>query len=169
MPAPVWLRSVINMGYLSMRLSPFSRVTPLLVVSALVFVIALSACSDSEDTDSGNPVTPVPTLVTINTPDSSDSADANPAVASGEAVFAPNACVACHSTGENTVVGPGLAGVGERAATEVAGQSADEYLDEAIRDPGAYLVDGFPNAMPASFGNLPDADISDLIEYLKSL
>lgn len=158
-----------------MRLSPLTRVTPLLVVSALVFVIALTACSDSEASDSENSVTPVPTLVTIDTPDPSDlpdsshTGDADPAVASGEAIFAANACVACHSTGENAIVGPGLAGIGERAATQVAGQTADEYLNEAIRDPGAFIVDGFANAMPANFGNLPEGDISDLIAFLKSL
>ncbi|MBT3942989.1 MAG: c-type cytochrome [Chloroflexi bacterium] len=153
-----------------MRLSPFSRVTPLLVVSALVIVIALAACSsDSEHADSGNPVTPIPTLVTIDTPDPSDEADADPAVASGEEVFAANACVACHSTGENDVVGPGLAGIGERAGTRVAGQSADEYLNEAIKDPGAFIVDGFANAMPGTFGNLPEGEINDLITFLKSL
>lgn len=152
-----------------MRLSTSSRVMPLLSLAALITVFALVACSDDSDSEPVAGATPIPTLVSIDTPDPSDSAGGDPAVANGKSVFDANACIACHSTGENAVVGPGLAGVGERAATQVAGQSADDYLREAIVDPGAYIVDGFPNAMPGTFGSLPDGDINDLIAYLKSL
>ncbi len=89
--------------------------------------------------------------------------------ANGEKLFAANGCSACHSTGSNTIIGPGLAGVEERAATRVEGMSAEEYIEHSIRDPGAFVVDGFVNLMPATFGALPDSDIQDLIAYMATL
>ena len=93
-----------------------------------------------------------------------------PDAVNGEKVFLNNQCSVCHSTGTNRVTGPGLAGVLERAATRVEGMSAAEYIDQSIRDPGAFVVDGFPNAMPDGFGVfIPESDIQDLIAYLKTL
>lgn len=155
-----------------MRLSPLSRVTPVFAVSAIVLIFAFTACSsgDDEDVDVGA-ATPVPTLVTISTPEPAapGAGGADEAVISGESIFAAKACSACHSTGDNRVIGPGLAGVGERAATQVSGQTADEYLQESIRDPGAFVVDGFDNVMPTNFADLPESDINELIAFLKSL
>ena len=156
-----------------MRLLPLSRVTPIFAVSAIVLIFALAACgSDDDDADSAGAVTPVPTLVTISTPEPAAPADdgtGGGSAVNGEALFAANACTACHSTGSNPIIGPGLEGVGETAATRVSGKSADDYLSEAIRDPGAFLVEGFTDLMPANFGDLPEGDIDDLIAYLKSL
>ena len=87
----------------------------------------------------------------------------------GEAVFQSNGCSGCHSTGDNTIVGPGLKGVGARAGDRVAGLTADEYITASIKDPGAFVVDGFTNAMPNIFGSMDDGDLQDLVAYLKSL
>ena len=89
--------------------------------------------------------------------------------ANGEALFNSNGCTACHSTGDNTIVGPGLKGVGARAGDRIEGLTADEYITASIKDPGSFVVDGFPNAMPNIFGSMADSDIQDLIAYLKSL
>jgi cytochrome c2 len=89
-------------------------------------------------------------------------------VANGQALFASNGCSACHSTGSSVVVGPGLAGVGDRAGTRVSGLSADDYIRQSVRDPMAYVVEGFNPLMP-SFSTLSDAEINDLIAYLKTL
>ncbi len=152
-----------------MRLSPFSRATFLLVTPALVSVLALAACSSgSDDADSRGAGTAVPTLVTIATVDPS-AAEASDPVTKGEAVFKGNTCSGCHSTGTDDIVGPGLAGVGERAATQVSGLSADDYLEESIREPAAFIVDGFSDGMPALFADLPETDMSDLLAFLKSL
>jgi cytochrome c2 len=159
MPAPIWLRSDINTGYQSMRLSPLSRATSLLAVSAFVFVFALAACSSgNEEESTRSAVTPDPAAV-----------DADDPVANGEAVFKANVCSACHSTGDITIVGPGLSGVGDRAASRVSGLSADEYLEQSVREPGTFVVDGFTNAMPANFSGLSEGDMTDLIAYLKGL
>jgi cytochrome c oxidase subunit 2 len=91
-------------------------------------------------------------------------------VAAGMALFQANACSGCHSTGTNTIVGPGLAGIGDRAATTAPGLNADAYITQSIREPQAFIVEGFsaPSPMPA-FGSLSDTDISNLIAYLKTL
>ena len=163
------------MGYQLMRLSPFTRVTAVLTVSVIGLVFALAACGGDGDDDAsgsaGAGATPVPTLVTIPTPEPAapDADVTDGAAANGEALFAAKACSACHSTGDNRLVGPGLAGIGETAATRVPGQTADQYLEQSIRDPGSFLVDGFDNLMPPNFADLPESEVNDLIAFLKSL
>ncbi|MBI4219328.1 MAG: c-type cytochrome [Chloroflexi bacterium] len=79
----------------------------------------------------------------------------------GEQLFARKGCSGCHSTGTNTIVGPGLAGVGDRAGAEA-------YITESVRNPAAFVVPGFPNAMP-QFGTITDQELNDLIAYLLTL
>jgi mono/diheme cytochrome c family protein len=82
----------------------------------------------------------------------------------GEALFATN-CSACH--GEEDGAGPARTGMGERAAIGVEGLSAEEYLHQAIVDPGAHIVEGFSNIMPKAYGDqLTEQELSDLIAYL---
>ena len=81
-------------------------------------------------------------------------------------------CVTCHSMEPDVVlVGPSHAGVGTRAATYVAGMSAEEYLHESIVTPDAHIVDGFtPGVMYQNFGaELNDQEITDLVAYLITL
>jgi len=45
--------------------------------------------------------------------------------------------------------------------------SAADYLHQSIVEPDAFVVDGFTNIMPATFGEtMSDQEISDLIAYL---
>lgn len=79
--------------------------------------------------------------------------------ADGESVFNAN-CGTCHSTGTNTIIGPGLSGLADRA-------TSDGYIRDSIMNPGAVIVDGFPNIMPATLGaSLSSDDLDDLIAYL---
>jgi len=87
--------------------------------------------------------------------------------ADGAEIFATN-CTSCHSTGEDTIVGPGLAGIGERAALRVDGMSAEDYLEQSLIAPAAYVVDGFPAVMP-EWSYLGDKSIDALVDYLKTL
>jgi cytochrome c oxidase subunit 2 len=87
--------------------------------------------------------------------------------ADGADIFATN-CTSCHSTGDDTIVGPGLAGIGERAALRVSGMSADDYLEQSLREPAAYVVEGFPNVMP-EWSYLGDDSVDALIDYLTTL
>ncbi len=157
-----------------MRLSPFSRTTSIIAFSAIALVFIFAACGGDDDAGDGGAsggVTPVPTLVTIPTADPAvtGGGGTDGAVVNGKALFASKGCSACHSTGDTRLVGPGLAGMGESAALRVSGQTADAYLEAAIRDPGAFLVDGFANIMPTTFADLPESEVDDLIAFLKSL
>ena len=83
------------------------------------------------------------------------------AVERGAATFTAN-CAGCHSTGDNRIAGPGLAGISSRGD--------DDYIRESIVDPTAIVVEGFPPIMPAGFGTTLSVDeLEDLIVYLKSL
>ncbi len=98
---------------------------------------------------------------------SGEAGDSGGGVIDGAAVFANN-CAACHSTGDNSTVGPGLAGLADRAASQVPGLGADEYIEQSLRDPGAFIVDGFPPVMPG-WDSLGDDKIDALVTYLKTL
>ena len=91
----------------------------------------------------------------------------NSASVDGESLFTTN-CSSCHSTGDETIVGPGLAGIADRAGTRVAGQSADAYLRESIINPNAFIVDGYPAVMPG-WEQLGTESIEALVTYLKTL
>jgi cytochrome c oxidase subunit 2 len=88
--------------------------------------------------------------------------------AHGEELFNTLGCSSCHTLGSDKIVGPGLAGVGQRAANRRAdeGYSAEQYLAESVIQPCDYLVPDFACQMP-SFGNqLTPADLADLVEFL---
>ncbi len=79
-----------------------------------------------------------------------------------------NACHALADAGANGVLGPGLDGMGEVAASRVPGVGAREYILQSIIAPEAYLVEGFPSGvMPANFGEqIPAAQLEALVDYL---
>jgi mono/diheme cytochrome c family protein len=93
----------------------------------------------------------------------------------GAALFTQNiggqpACSTCHALDSIRLVGPGMAGIAIRATERVAGQTAVEYLHTSIVNPGAYVVEGFPNVMPATFAQvLSEQQINDLVAYLLTL
>jgi mono/diheme cytochrome c family protein len=112
---------------------------------------------------------PQPAATPASVPSDSQAGTPAGSPAKGQALFTAQGCAACHSTGSNTVVGPGLEGVGTRAGTRVEGLGADAYIKQSIRDPGAFLVPGFNNLMPTIYSSLPDSDLNDLAAYLLSL
>jgi cytochrome c oxidase subunit 2 len=72
------------------------------------------------------------------------------------------------------IVGPtwkGLSGEQVPLADGTTVTADDAYLRESIVDPNAKIVQGFsPNLMPQTFKDqLKDEQISDLIEYIKTL
>ena len=83
-------------------------------------------------------------------------------------------CLTCHTIGKATgpYRFPDLAGVDIRAKSRVPGLSDIEYFAESMYDPTAYVVAGFPPAMPPI--NKPPIGLSDqeilcVIAYLQSL
>ncbi len=87
----------------------------------------------------------------------------------GEEWFLDQGCNACHSTGSDEIVGPGQAGVYERAVTRPGYSSADEYIEASIKYPAEYIVDGYSNLMPDSWEEAEKQEIADVIAYLKTL
>lgn len=80
-------------------------------------------------------------------------------------------CSTCHSLepGE-VIVGPSLAGIGARAGDRVEGLTAKEYVEQSIRDPDAYVVQGYDEGtMPSWDGILSDAQVEALVAYLLTL
>ena len=75
---------------------------------------------------------------------------------------------ACHSTGEETIIGPGLAGIYVRAGERIS-LDAEAYIEESIREPGAFVVDGFTAGLMPAFDDLTASEITDMIAYLKTL
>ncbi|MCK6579955.1 MAG: cytochrome c oxidase subunit II [Anaerolineae bacterium] len=84
-------------------------------------------------------------------------------------------CGTCHILTDlnwNGNIGPNLNNIGTRAASRVGGQTAEQYLQNSIRNPGAYLVPGFGNLM-TQFNDesgepnyMPEEDLSAIIAYL---
>src|SRR5206468_1421231 len=67
----------------------------------------------------------------------------------GEEIFkTKGTCGICHRIGQKGTRAPDLAGVGARAAKTKPGMSARQYIIESLLQPGAYLVEGYPNIMP---------------------
>ena len=81
---------------------------------------------------------------------------------SGKDLFAGRAgCVSCHSTGKDTLVGPGLAGIGSKS---------HEYLRDAIITPDKDIAEGFyPGIMPSAKGALTSDEVDAIIDYIKTL
>ena len=70
-------------------------------------------------------------------------------VKAGEEIFkTKGTCEICHRIGQKGTRAPDLAGVGARAGKAKPGQSAKQYIIESLLQPGAHLVEGYPNIMP---------------------
>jgi hypothetical protein len=69
-------------------------------------------------------------------------------------------CLTCHTIGKSGALRfPDLAGIGERAKTRVAGMNDVDYLAQSLYDPFAFIVPGFPPAMPPV--NVPPIGLTD--------
>lgn len=103
----------------------------------------------------------------------------------GETLFmngkdAAPGCVTCHMVDQDMVlIGPSMVGIAERAAAQVEGESAEEYLYKSIMEPNAYLVPDTDTNIFAAGGTslmfqqyaeyLTEDDVNDLIAYMLSL
>src|SRR4051794_2372861 len=102
---------------------------PAIALLLIVLALSLAACRDKSGgtTASGG---------------ASGNAD------SGKALFASKGCITCHTLsavpGANGTIGPNLNGIASKAGKppEQAGakppETPEQYLDESIRDPGAF-------------------------------
>lgn len=82
-------------------------------------------------------------------------------------------CLTCHTIGKTGALRfPDLAGVDVRAMTRVPGLNDVEYFAQSMYDPTAYVVAGFPPAMPPINKppiGLTDQEILCVIAYLQTL
>jgi cytochrome c oxidase subunit II len=82
-------------------------------------------------------------------------------------------CLACHSTDGTPLIGPTWQGVYMHEVPLEDGTTviADEaYLYESIVDPGAKIVLGFANIMPANIAeDMTEEQIAEVIEFIKTL
>lgn len=91
-------------------------------------------------------------------------------------IIESSGCGSCHvigMLGEPGKVGPDLTNIGILAAQRVPGLSAEEYIRQAITDPGAYIAVGCPNGpcldgiMPQSYQeSLSREQLEILVNYL---
>jgi mono/diheme cytochrome c family protein len=87
----------------------------------------------------------------------------------GEQIFTAAGCAGCHTfapAGSNGTIGPNLNDLRAAAAEFAKGKPPEEYVRESILQPDAFVVPGFPNAMPSYEGRLTDQQINALVEYL---
>ena len=85
----------------------------------------------------------------------------------GEKLFAQYGCATCHGQ-----QGPTMAGLYGQAQTLADGSKviADEaYMRESILNAPAKIVAGYPPIMPSYRGQLSEEQMSQLIDYIKSL
>jgi len=90
----------------------------------------------------------------------------------GELLYRERICVTCHSLDGTRLVGPTFQGLWMKEGTLEDGSTYvadEEYIRRSILDPNAEITQGYPPAMPSYEGQVDDQDISDLIEFIKSL
>jgi cytochrome c oxidase subunit 2 len=89
----------------------------------------------------------------------------------GKAMVAQNGCSGCHSIDGSKLTGPTWRGLFGSQVKLENGQTvaADEaYLTEAIKDPNAKIVAGFPAGIMPHF-NLTDQQIKSIVQYIETL
>lgn len=88
----------------------------------------------------------------------------------GEQLYNQQQCVACHSIDGSPGIGPtlqGLFGSQEQLADGSTATVDENYLRESILEPGAKIVAGYQNVMPAAYSNMNERQINALIEFIK--
>lgn len=90
----------------------------------------------------------------------------------GEKLYANRGCNACHSIDGSDGIAPTFKGLFGRMEKLIDGSEvrADEnYIIESIYEPQAKMVAGYQPVMPSFKGILSEAEVSDIIEYVKTL
>jgi cytochrome c551/c552 len=106
----------------------------------------------------------------------SDGGSAASAEGPGEQVYRQYACASCHSLDGSEGTGPTFKGLAGSTVTLKGGKTTKatpEYLERAIVDPDAELVEGYaPGLMTASIDSfdLEDKpeDVRELVEFIQA-
>ena len=131
------------------RLAPF-----------LVLAFVLAGCGGKEI------VSPTAETVvgTVATTTQAATGDAK----AGATLFTSQGCGGCHTfkpAGTNGTVGPDLDKLAQYAKTANQG-SLQEFTQESIANPSAYIEKGYSNAMPNFGQTLSAKQIADLVAYV---
>ena len=104
--------------------------------------------------------------------DASNFADKLPPAEAGKRLYEIRGCKQCHSIDGKAGIGPSFKGAfgKEHALTGGARALVDEnYIRESIMEPQAKVTAGYDPVMPTYKGRLKDAEITVIIEYIKTL
>ena len=96
---------------------------------------------------------------------------AGPSINKGKALFSSYGCAGCHR-GKTAVRAPSLAGIYGRPVPLANGDTviADEgYLRDSVLQPQKQVVGGYTPIMPSFAGRISEADLQQIIAYIKSL
>ena len=88
----------------------------------------------------------------------------------GRTVFQARGCIGCHSVSDKGLVSrmpiaPDLSGLGQRAASRRPGLTAEQYVQESVRQPQAYIVPGFTDVQMPTLP-VSDADLQAIAAFL---
>ncbi len=89
----------------------------------------------------------------------------------GKKLYAEKSCNSCHSLDGTAMTGPTYKGIFGRKEKMTDGTEItvnENYLRESILQPGAKIVAGYQNQMPAFQGLLSDKQVTALIEFIKT-
>jgi mono/diheme cytochrome c family protein len=131
------------------RLAPF-----------LVLAFVLAGCGGKEIVS--------PTAETVIGTVAAEKQQAAGDAKAGAALFTSQGCGGCHTfkpAGTNGTVGPDLDKLAAYAKTANQG-SLQDFTQESIANPSAYIEKGYSNAMPNFGQTLSAKQIADLVAYL---
>lgn len=96
--------------------------------------------------------------------------------ATGKRIMQNIGCFACHTLNGTKLVGPSFKGIWGIQRSVATGEEKrqvlvdEEYIKTSIYDPNADVVDGFGKGLMFSYeGQLSEDDISNIVEYLKTV
>jgi cytochrome c oxidase subunit 2 len=112
----------------------------------------------------------------VDTTKRADVAAVDSPTENGKRIMKNIGCFACHSVDGSKLVGPSFKGLYGHTATVITGGNErevtvdDEYIKKSIFDPNADIVKGFNKGLMLPYtGQLSDADVAQITEYLKTL
>ena len=88
--------------------------------------------------------------------------------AAGKRLFLSLGCSGCHTyapAGATGQIGPDLGKLPQYAKQANQGP-LDQFVQNSITNPGAYVQPGYQNVMPTTYANLPPKQLADLIAFL---
>lgn len=87
----------------------------------------------------------------------------------GANLFFTRGCVGCHAVRGSVAssFGPDLTDLPNRAGGRVEGMTAEDYVREAIREPGTFVVSGYSAKMMPKLP-LTDDEVDALVNFLMS-